>query len=79
VIDSPDSHELDSLEQLAIHDGWLQVEARVREVIERKRDALERSGDKADEHRGFLTACRMFLNLPATIAAEIQSQIGANE
>jgi hypothetical protein len=74
VIEPLDSSDLDALESLVISDGWALLAERVAEVIEEKRNALERSGDKADEHRGFLAACRMFLALPKGMAAEIKAQ-----
>jgi hypothetical protein len=77
MIDTPDSSDLDAIESLVISDGWALLSERVFEVIEDKRNALERSGDKADEHRGFLAACRMFLSLPKGMAEEIKREIGA--
>jgi hypothetical protein len=74
LIEAPDSSDADALESLAISEGWQLIGERVWDVIENKRDELERSGDKADEHRGFLAACRMFLALPGNMAGEIKSQ-----
>lgn len=83
MIDSPDTHEIDALEQLLCSDGWRLVAARIREEIERKRDALESGplgmngqGGGMEYHRGFLAACRMLHNLPGTLTTEIQQQLG---
>jgi hypothetical protein len=77
-----DSSDLDALESLVLSEGWLCVAARVMRVIEDKRNELEyrahteiRGAGSVEALQGFLAACRMFLNLPATLTAEIKSEL----
>lgn len=68
-----DSSDVEALEFLQVSDGYRLLVSRVQRVIEDKRDALERGGDKADEARGFLAACRMLLALPEQMISEAKS------
>lgn len=78
----PDSHEIDALESMECGAGWLQVGGRILEVIERRRDELERvplnlRGPGGAEYlQGFIAACRMVLTLPEAISDEIKQQLG---
>jgi hypothetical protein len=79
-MDQLDGHEADALESMELSEGWALVHGRVCEVIEQKRDALERGplamGDQTMEyHCGFLAACRMVLALPKQMAQEIQGTV----
>lgn len=67
-----DSADRDALESLVVSEGWLIVAKRVRQVIEDKRDELERGEPQDERKRGFIAACRMFLALPETITGEIK-------
>lgn len=66
--------ELDALAELAHDPGWGLVQERVRLMIERKRDDLEREreSDKAAEIRGYLAALREVLRLPDVLKTEIE-------
>lgn len=81
-LEVPDSSEIDALESLVISEGYQLIFDRVMQEIERKRDRLEYSaanmiGPGGIEHsQGFLAACRMFMELPQTLADEIKQQIG---
>ncbi len=75
-VEAPDSSEIDALESLVISEGWGLVAERVDMEISCKRDELERNASLDEQNRGFLAACRMFLELPKMLTDEIKQQIG---
>jgi len=73
-----DTRDSDALESLEITEGWALVCGRVMEEIERRRDALEQMPSNVvgpggvSGLQGFISACRMFLGLPAIMRGEVK-------
>lgn len=72
--DVPDSAELDALSELERHPGYVQVRTRIEEVIELRRDALEKD-EVVRFDQGYIAGLRMVLGLPEILRGEIVESI----
>jgi hypothetical protein len=58
------------MEQLAVHDGWLFLRARLLAALEKYRNELESPTGNIEMLRGQIATIRMVLNMPQSLRDE---------
>lgn len=70
-----DSADLDALIELMRSRGYMLVEKRLMETLERKRLDLERDGKDVQLLRGEISALRVAIGIPAILKDEIKASL----
>lgn len=74
--DAAISERLEWLDELKLSKGYALVRQRIFADLERSRDAIERniSPESTSVLRGWISACRMVLNIPDILEEELKTE-----